>query len=88
MQELFEKVQKGKVEPQVELLITKEIGVVHNLPSRRWISFHQLNRDVIGNEEAFAELPFIEKLSRFPWTRASGTHTCPDALPSLPSHIG
>lgn len=73
---------------RVELLITKKDDVVRILLSRRWISFHQLNRDAIRNEEAFAEFSLIEKLNRLPWTRASKTHTCPDTLPTLPSHIG
>lgn len=88
VQELFENGRKRKSEPRVELLLTKENGVVRNLPSRCWISFHQLNRDVTGNEEAFAEFQLIEKLSSLPRTRVFGTHSCPAALPTLPSHIG
>lgn len=62
LQEPLEKIRKGKVEPDVELLFAKVDDIVRLLLSRGGFAVCREDRNVVRDAKVLLELPFRKKL--------------------------
>ena len=83
MEEFFEKGQKRKTEPRIELLLCEINSVVSGFLCGHGVPIHQLNGDAIQKIEVVMKLSLVQDFSGLPWIGASES-----TLPTRSSPVG